>query len=238
MLSKIAPLLALLACACDTARADSASVDPPEAAPLAGAIDGPEPEAVPSPPGPPVDAPPALPGPTVDARAALAPSRPMPRTTALILDARERVGVTLGHPPGFLLDNPSLILMWQRGDEPQPKIVIKRLGGSGFGEARFAELDEACSAVGLVSPRWKAPQTAGAGPKRWPAEIVEGSGRGLGDGGPRRALAIVIDVPGLETIGVLGAWPESDDHASTVLDVVRHLERCRVVVGSGCVGEP
>jgi hypothetical protein len=153
-----------------------------------------------------------------------------------MLDTRARLGVTLGHPPGFLLDNPSVILMGERNDGPR-KIVVKRLGGAGLDEARQAPLLEAAAAVGLVNARFGAFEEAVAGPKRWPARIAAVTGGGLGDGAPREALAVVVDVPGLEVVGVLGAWPAGEEGAETVLDVVRHLERCRVVVGSGCVAD-
>jgi hypothetical protein len=178
----------------------------------------------------------AAPVAVADERAAAAPDRQMPRTTALMLDTRARIGVTLGHPPELLLDNPSVILMWERNDGPR-KIVIKRLGGAGLDEARLAPLREAAAAVGLVNARFGAFEDAVAGPKRWPAQIAAVTGRGLGDGAPREALAIVVDVPDLEAVGVLGAWPAGDDGAETVLDVVRQIERCRVVVGSGCVAD-
>src|SRR5690606_20828482 len=115
------------------------------------------------------EAPPAEPA--VDDRAATAPSRAMPRTTALMLDSRARVGVTLGHPPGFLLDNPSLILMWQRGEGPR-KIVIKRLGGAGLDEPHRATLLASAEAVGLAQARFGDFEEAVAGPKRWPAQIA------------------------------------------------------------------
>lgn len=176
--------------------------------------------------------------PEIDDRAAAPPTASMPRTTALMLDPRARVGVTLGHPPGFLLDNPSMILMWERGDGPRAKIVVKRLGGPGLESSREDALLAASEAVGLRDARFGAFADAVAGPERWPARIAAAEGRGLGDGAPREALAVVVDVPELEAIGVIGAWPEGEPGAERLLDVVRHLARCKVVVGSGCVPDP
>ncbi len=65
----------------------------------------------------------------------------------------------------------------------------------------------------------------------------EGQGRSVrGSEGARRAIAVIVDVPGAPALGFIGSWAaDAPRHEAAILDMVRAIERCQIEVGRGCV---
>ena len=221
----------------------------------------PEPPAIPAPPNPPKKLAPAAEQPelkprpaapaAVSAVAAVAkagiggllaaePTTEMKRTKGYLLNHEERIGVYFGLPPGWRNDDLSFLSAYSRTAQAGGRFVALRLGEPGLGKSNEQRvLERGPQATMLLDPSWQEWHDGVAGRKRWVARIARGSGQPLVKAhGKLRAIAAVIDVPGAKAVGVMGTWPEAQPDLEIVLaDMIRHLHRCHVEVGRGCVPE-
>ena len=156
----------------------------------------------------------------------------------LQLEHRDRIGVYFGLPSGWYNDDPGSLLAMPRDKNEAGRFVAMRLRSPGLGEANIKRLlERGPKMVALNKPSWQAWSSAKVGKKRWMAKVARGSGVSIGnDRGPLQAIAVVVDVPATPAVGVVLSWPQRQPQLeATLLDTVRHLQRCVVQVGKGCV---
>lgn len=169
------------------------------------------------------------------------PSAEMKLAKALMLDSRARIGVYLGLPDGYKYDDPSYLALYPRdNDRRAPRMAALRLREPGLTAANLARVQDRrrLEAVLTRDVRWADAEDARVGRGAWPARVSEGQGPAIGPGGSRRVLAVVAAVPDVVSVGVLVSWADGDVQGEErARDVVRHLHRCRVEVGRGCVSE-
>jgi hypothetical protein len=218
---------ALLLVACDR-------VDPPAPAPPVSPTAA---EVVPASAPPPAEpaTPPAAPErvPTF----AAAPSRAMPFAKAFQLDAETRVGLRFGLPTGWREEDPSYLLMYPARGDTVSRAAVVRLDAPGLDAPNRRQLlERAALPLGARAARWQPWEDDAAGPARIPAVAARGTGRAAG--AEVDLLAVVVALPDTRAAGFVAAWPAGDAALeATALDAVRHVRRCRVQVGLGCVEE-
>jgi len=113
-----------------------------------------------------------------------------------------------------------------------------RLSDRGLTDGNLKQLlERGARPTQLVDPKWEPWIDGHAGTKRWPAKIARASGDCLvKKHSPLAAIAAVVDVPDTPAVGVMGAWPKAQTELEEVVaNIVRHLHRCQVQVGRGCV---
>jgi hypothetical protein len=241
--SRYAPVLLAPLCACSQPDASPRAADPPSAT-VSPPRDDAAHAAVASPSGgtvlasapvgsaAPTAAPPEL--------LALPPSAEMKDAKAYVLEHKARIGVYFGLPEGWRYDDPSWLAITPRDLDSGGWFVALRLSDEGLSEANEQRLlERGPKATRLADPSWQPWQSTVAGRPRWPAKLRRGSGRdALGKHGELLALAGEIAVPDTPAVGFVASWPKSQPALeSTLLDIVRHLHRCKVEVGMGCVPE-
>lgn len=174
-------------------------------------------------------------------RTPVVPMRPAP---PLMLAPKTRTGLRFGWPPGFRVDDPSVILMYRRPDDEALKVVAMRLERRAD-DGDDADVDDETSltrrlpATGVTGDvAWRSWQATTATSAAFPARVRTGRGHAR-SGAKRDVLAVILQVgPDLPRVGVVAAWPTGDEEASELArDVVRHAYRCRWRVGHGCVRE-
>ncbi len=169
---------------------------------------------------------------------ALAPTVSMKRMKFLQLEHRDRIGVYFGLPHAWYNDDPGSLMAMPRNKQAAGRFVAMRLRKPGLGDANTKRLlERGPKMVALIKPSWEAWSDAKVGTRRWPAKVARGRGISIGnDRGPLRAIALVVEVPGTPAVGVVLSWPKRQPDIETILlDTVRHLQRCEVQVGRGCV---
>ena len=171
---------------------------------------------------------------------AAAPTAAMKSAKAYLLEHKERLGVYFGLPEGWRYDDPSWLSITPRDLDSGGWFVALRLKDAGMSEVNEQRLlDRGPKATRLSDVTWGEWQQTVAGRKRWPARIRRGSGRdALSKHGELVAIAGEVAVPGTPAVGFVASWPKSrPELEATMIDIVRHLHRCKVEVGLGCVPE-
>jgi hypothetical protein len=179
---------------------------------------------------------PALPLLAQPARSDLVP------TKALLLEARERVGITLGQPPHWSLSDPSFLLLAPPASKANrgTRLVAMRLARPGLDQQNLKRLmKRGAELCRLRAADWASWAPHEVGHHRLSAMWRHGKASLGRTGGPAlEALAVAVDVPGAPALGVLASWPSGDATLEAlVIDMLRRVERCQVEVGHGCVSD-
>jgi hypothetical protein len=166
-----------------------------------------------------------------------APSQPLRDAKAYILDPKTRLGVYVGLPEGWRYDDPSYLSITPRKTDDAGRFALVRLSDAQLGDANLAQvLARGVVPAQIKSASWGKWHDGVAGRARWPAKIARGQAEPvIARHGRQKTLAAVIAVPDTPAVGVVAAWPEDTPEMEAImLDIVRHLHRCKIRVGHGC----
>ena len=169
------------------------------------------------------------------------PTATMHDAKAYILDHKARIGVYLGLPERWRYDDPSYLSITPRNTDDPGRLSVVRLRQSGLGEANLAQLlERGPLPTQIRKATWGSWRDGRAGTMSWPAKLARGESLPIVKShGALATLAVVIDVPDTPAVGIMAAWPKAQPQMEqTMVDIVRHLHRCKVRVGHGCVADP
>ena len=165
-----------------------------------------------------------------------APAGKMRDAKAYILDPGPRIGIIFGLPYGWRYDDPSYLSIYKGAG----RFAVLRLDDTALSADNVARiLKRGVLPAQIKKATWGSWHDGIAGRQRWPAKIARGDGTSVRGGeGPLSVIAGVIDVPDTRAVGFVAAWPKAQPELEAhMLDIVRHLRRCKVRVGHGCEAE-